>query len=784
MDTLKFYPTLQQYTVQYMERESERVTTYVQREKVHIYWLQRALDVFCRSLRDADARIRESSNVGLPVDYQRYLIHGRRILHWIHCYDPRGTTELAAGRMFLEQRLDYAKERFDELQSQMSNAETGGSQRFSVFDRANSLSESDSGTISSQTASQTHSQEALTPPPADDAQQYLSRVQGLFPPHDLPYPVEDEASVDDNGGVTPRDDLVVQHKGNRILWSPAEVGINHDHAAISSFHATGRKPSRRSVSASSDAEASLLKVRQTLSRSPSRRGGLTLHNGRSASSGSRTTATDFFRVNQGNYASLTPAGLTPSEELSAAEFYTTGAAPSRKTSTTLVGKVKENWNWMRRRRASSSASTTKPNLEAPTSAKSSPGVRQTAFMPSFPAFVDRSVSSSPGQGINPFAFPETKSTLTEPYQPSLPRVDSSSLDPMAMSFPPHQYAPHRGGAFLPLGSTDPTSMSRGSSRQSSNASRGRQSGDFGRGRGTSVPQGSADHSHRAASPFSGHMSSTFRYGGDVTWDEQDTTFLSDGMETTPQFDVRRPMGPPDLSLRIRRGSVTSAVFVGTGGPDALSDPYALGHARMNVQVGSAHPNRSRQNSNASSVGQQAAVMPPMPSPSEPTASNSRQNADANRRAVVSTQRGGGRGRGRGRTQSQSPSAEVRMLPPSLQPSQGSPEPSSEPMSRGGSGGLVVGSGHDKTLVTFGVFGDTTAQDLHDASRRLRQHRIDRQQPPGIPPRRGSVSSSRGSYRTQISPPLMSRGNSSGAGAAAGVGTGLGIVPGGKTEEKK
>lgn len=772
MDTLKFYPVIQRYIVEHMERESH------DKGKMYVYWLQTAIDVFCRSLREADARIRESSKVGLPVDYQRYRVHGRKIMEHIARYEPHAT-ELTAGRKVLEQRLAYVDERFEELESVMNDSDSGSTHRFSVFDRANSLSESDSGTLSSKT----NSQEAITPPHTEFAQQYLSRVRDRFPPHDLPYPVEDEDSADENGGVTPRPEYMIQHKKNRSLRSPAEVSVSHDHAAVSSFQATGQKSKRRSVSASSDAETSLLKVRQISSTTTSRGGGNVFQTGRSVSSGSRSTATDLFRPTQGHYASLTPAGLTPSEERSAAEFYMSAVTPTVR-STTFVDKVKENWNWVRRRRGSSANSTTKLALEAPSSAKSSPGVSQAAAMPGFPALVDRSVSSSPGQGVAAFLPPETRSATalrltlplglhqqyTEPYQPSLPRVDSSSLDPMAMSFPSPQQASYRGGTYGPPGLIDSTPMSRGSSRQSSNASRGRASGDYSRGRGTSIPRGSADYSHRAASPLSGHMDSTFQ-NRDMMWDGQDTILSSDMTETTSQYDLRQSMGPPDLSLRPRRGSKTSAMVSAAGGAVGMYDTYAYGHARTSSQAGSAQQFRSRQSSNASSVGQQAAVMPPMPSPSESSTSASRQTPY--RRAInVVQQRGSGVGRGR--TQSESPSAEFRMLAPGFPFSQGHSEPASEPMSRGGSGGMVVGSGSEQTLVPFG---DTTAQNFHDASSRLRQQRIDRQQPPGIPPRRGSASSSRGSYRNQISPPKMSRGNSGGAGP------GLGIMPGGKMEEK-
>lgn len=772
MDTLKVYPIVQRYVIEYMEGESEEVQKAgegSQREMVHLYWLQRAIDVFCKSLQGADAKIMDSPKIGLPVDYHRYRVHGRKLLSHIQRYES-SHVELTPWRQIMEDTLKYVDERFQKLEVQMSYEPSDEQQRFSVFDRVNSLSESDSGTLSSQT----NSHEAVTPLTGEQPPHY-------FPPPGLPYPVTDDEVMDENIGAVPKQRYRGWEKHKRAwsqsstirsLWSPAELSISHEHASVSSFQVTKRKASRRVVSESSDAETSLINVRQKSSRSPTRGAGVVQGKERSASSGSWGNAADLVRTGEGHYASPTLSELTPFDERHTADFSLGPPAPSRRSS--FLDRVKENLpqSWLQRRKSLANSSA-KPTLMAPTSAQSSPGFRQTAMMPMMPGLSDRSVRSSPGEVFAPFLPPQETSTAAlcyppppalyqqyaEPYQPSLPRVDSSSLDPMAMSFPSPQQTPRRGGSHVPPGGIASTPMSRGSSRQSSNTSRGRPSGDY--SRVTSEPRGSIDVFYRATSPFSSQLElGVFASrSGDLKLDGQGRRLRSNTIETSSSVELRQVMGPPDLSLRPHYGSLPSAMAERTGETLGMPGPHT--YARMGfdasnavVGAGSSIPLRSRRGSSASNLGQQAAIMATMPQRPVSPAPPGRQNRY--RRAVGAIRRGSGRGRGR--TQSESPSAELRMQAHSFPSPRGSPEPASEPMSRGASGGIMVDNGRDLALIPFG---DTTAENLDVASHRLRQQRIERPQPPGIPPRRSSVSSSRGSYHSQISPPSMSRGNSSG-----------------------
>lgn len=790
------YSVMQRYLIEWM------ATGDMTKGTDHIFWLQNTVKVFCRSLLDADTRIKDNPRVGIPDDYRRFRLHGKKILRHITQYEHT-IVELTPCRKTMEAHLLYVDERYYALHEHMKKSsftKSGEPQHYSVFDRANSLSESDSGTLSSQN----HSQEVSTSLLEEHQEFHMSPVRYDAPVNDLPYPVFDDEEVDQTSELTPKP---VQHTNTRSLShgmaslrSLAEVSISHE-MATPFIHPAARSSSKDTMSGSSEAELALIEIRQNSPRAPSRGGSVMRTQGRSASSGMRMRPTDLVRPSEYNYAPLSPAGLTPTDERYNAEFSLGAAASDRKS---LVGKIKENIPFIGRRKSSSS-STSRPSFAAPTSVQSSPGVGQKATMPTLPVLSDRSARSSPGQGITPFYVPrpavETISSssschpqppglhqnFTEPYQPSLRRVESSSLDPMAMSFPSPEQTPRRqiaagvyhtsSSGMPPGGPVSAAPMSRGSSRQSSNPSRvsGRRSGEY--GRGSSIPPGSGDRSHHAASPLSSPVSSeisTSRHDNKAV-DGQGSRPPSMMMEPSPHVDLRyrESTGPPDLSLPPRRGSNPSNMFTGAG--LAMPDPYVQTRKGSNssgmvIGAGDSFPVtvpaphlRSRRGSIASDAGQPPAMMPAMPPTPAPA---SRQNRYS--RTINAIRRGGGRGRGRGRAQSESPSTQFRMQGGGSQSQQGSPEPASEPMSRGGSGGIVVGDGPERQLIPFG---DATAENLQVASRRLRQQRIDRQPPPQIPPRRSSASSSRGSHQGQVSPPAMSRGNSGGAGA------GLGIMPG-------
>ncbi|KAK8137877.1 Protein SERAC1, partial [Apiospora sp. TS-2023a] len=93
-------------------------------EKQAAFWLERAVRVFCHAFDQSDRRVREDSTAGLPEDYRRFLIHGKKLASCIERFERK----------------------YPELARKRSNDEEGSGEAplVSVFERTSSSSEADS----------------------------------------------------------------------------------------------------------------------------------------------------------------------------------------------------------------------------------------------------------------------------------------------------------------------------------------------------------------------------------------------------------------------------------------------------------------------------------------------------------------------------------------------------------------------------------------------------------------------------------------------------------------
>ncbi|KAI1489221.1 hypothetical protein F5X96DRAFT_679902 [Biscogniauxia mediterranea] len=115
-------------------------------EKEVPFWLERAVCVFCRAFDASDRRVDTDPQTGVPEDYRRFLIHGRRLLSHLDRFEKKDQPLLAPCREVLEQRIDMINGRIDKLTRRVTEA-TGQAVNdgiISVFERTNSLSEADS----------------------------------------------------------------------------------------------------------------------------------------------------------------------------------------------------------------------------------------------------------------------------------------------------------------------------------------------------------------------------------------------------------------------------------------------------------------------------------------------------------------------------------------------------------------------------------------------------------------------------------------------------------------
>lgn len=699
LDTLRIHSVIQRYFIESLAGKGQ-----------HAYWLERAVEVFSKSYDEADRRISEQPKVGLPDDYRRFYIHGKKLVEHLKRYERKNPV-LQPLRKELEAKLEEIHDKIHGLSSKIQSMiidQSAEIAQTSIFDRTNSLSESDSATSSSQSQSQQdswarmdeddprlyHSPEAFAPDRQYDA-------YGLpFPYPDgstipaEPYQYEDEhertpqitpkvgqVSPDPNQNawttVVPvhtnnqgfRTDSLIDQRGHHK--SDSEIGVSRDFARSPFFHSPSprggsRSSSKGRLSARSEAELALQKVRKVSPPNP--RGGRVVQDkGRSLSSGTTTRPRDIMSRGENNYARVA-SGLTPTDKPSPAEFYRgSGGTPLSRSSWTAetVKRFKESLKPSGRKSSSGSANS-RTEL-TPGSVHTSPGAEDVTTMPPFPQMTGtRTARSSPG-GVTPFyppGLPVERMTAdarrnlppnlhqwnTSSYTPGLGRLEALSFPraPQGLENDPNAVPyPFPPNIWFPAPEAVSAPMSRNSSQQSSNQS-----------------------------------STGRRRGGNLA------------LATTA------------TALRGRRHSSPLSSPISSAPPPG-SRPPARGHSRPPSVVTEPSPRlRPRYEVPELPPGQARDYLPePLP---RPRAGSSTPGIGGN---------GGGgtpvrprwykraSGRLRGRAQSQSPSAGLRVSSggASLR-SPGSPDPGSagdsggEAMARSGSGGIVVGDGR---VIGFG-----------------------------------------------------------------------------------
>lgn len=692
LDTLRIHSVIQRYFIEHLAAKAQ-----------HAYWLERSVAVFSKSYEEADRRISEQPKVGLPDDYRRFYIHGKKLVEHIKRYERRHP-ELQSHRIELEAKLEEIHGKVHGLSSKIQAMIVDKSDEIaqtSIFDRTNSLSESDSATSSSQSQSQQdtwaqmddddprfyHSPAALAPDQHYDA-------YGLpFPYPDgstipaMPFQYEDEhertpqitpkvgqvsPDPDQNGWTTvvqhhnqqkPRTDYLINQRGHHK--SDSEIGISHDIARSPFFHTSSprggsRSSSKGRLSAHSEAELALQKMRKVSPPNP--RGGRAVQDkGRSLSSSTATRPRDIMTRGEHNYARVA-SGLTPTDKSPPAEFYRgSGGEPVSASSWTAetVKRFKESLRPAGRKSSTGSSN----SKTAPTSGsvQTSPGTEEVATMPPFPQVSGtRTARSSPG-GVTPFyppGFPVEQLIAdarrnnppnlhqwnTSSYTPGLGRLEATNLPRAQHGFDqdanavPYPFPPNIW--FPAPDAVSAAPMSRNSSQQSSSQS------SAGRRRGGNLALATS------------------------------STALRGRRHSSPLSSPIRSAPPPGSLVPVR------------------------GHSRPPSVVTEPSPRlRPRHDVPEMPAGQARVYLPePLPLP-RPRAGSNTPGAAVRPRWYKRAS-----GRLRARTQSQSPSAVLRVSGGASVHSAGSPDPGSaveaggEAMARSGSGGIVVGDGR---IVGFG-----------------------------------------------------------------------------------
>ncbi|KAK9412862.1 hypothetical protein SUNI508_12275 [Seiridium unicorne] len=116
-------------------------------ERLAHFWLDRATRIFCRAFDESEHRIQEDPATGMPEDYLRFSIHGKRLSSYLDRFE-RKYPELYDARELLEARLEGIQLRIDQLNKRKKTLDQGSGEVLivSVFERTNSLSEVDSST--------------------------------------------------------------------------------------------------------------------------------------------------------------------------------------------------------------------------------------------------------------------------------------------------------------------------------------------------------------------------------------------------------------------------------------------------------------------------------------------------------------------------------------------------------------------------------------------------------------------------------------------------------------
>jgi hypothetical protein len=703
LDTLRIHSVIQRYFVEHLAAKSQ-----------HVYWVERAVAVFSRSYEEADRRISEQPKVGLPDDYRRFYIHGKKLVEHIKRYERRHPELQPLGKE-LEARLGEIHDKVHGLSSKIQAMIIDKSDEIaqnSIFDRTNSLSESDSATSSSQNQSQQdswaqmdeddprlyHSPGAFAPAPAPD-QQY--DAYGLpFPYPDgstipaVPYQYEDEhertphitpkmgqvspdpdqngwpAVVAQHGHQRPRTDYLINQRGHHK--SDSEIGISHDTARSPFFHTSSprggsRSSSKGRLSAHSEAELALQKVRRVSPPNP--RGGRAVQDtGRSLSSSTATRPRDIMTPGETNYARVA-SGLTPMDKSPPAEFYRgTGDQPLPASSwaAETVKRFNEGLKPAGRKSSADRSNSSSKTAPTPGSAHTSPAAEEVATMPPFPQIIgSRTARSSPG-GVTPFYPPGLPvehiiADLRRDNAPDLDQWGASSYTAglgrlEALNLPRgHQGLGYDANA-VPYPPFPPNIW-------------------FPAPEAVSAPMSTRNSSQQSSNQSPGGR----RRGGNHLALATSSTALRGRRHSSPLSSPIRSAPPPGPLLPVRRGHSRPPSVVTEPSPrlalryEVPDLPAALARASLAEPLP-----RPGAGSDTPSAGGGAPVRPRW-----------------YKRAS---------GRLRGRAQSQSPSAVLRVSGGPGVYGGGSPDPGSavdaggEAMARSGSGGIVVGNGR---VVGFG-----------------------------------------------------------------------------------
>ncbi|KAF9873583.1 LipA and NB-ARC domain-containing protein [Colletotrichum karsti] len=118
-------------------------------EKQLEFWLERAVRIFCFSFEEADSRMKKDPTTGLPDDYRRYTIHGKKLLEHLDRHYKSKNADLARVRADLEAILPRLPEEIDSLQRTISTSIVDGKEpveHLSIFERSNSMSSTSTDT--------------------------------------------------------------------------------------------------------------------------------------------------------------------------------------------------------------------------------------------------------------------------------------------------------------------------------------------------------------------------------------------------------------------------------------------------------------------------------------------------------------------------------------------------------------------------------------------------------------------------------------------------------------
>ncbi|KAI1435845.1 hypothetical protein GGR50DRAFT_693752 [Xylaria sp. CBS 124048] len=134
LDVLRVRGIVQDFFVGYLDERHELG-----------FWLERAICVFCGAFDATIHRVDKDSQIGIPDDYRRFLIHGRRLLSHLDRFEKR-LVDPNSCREDLVSRIDSIQHRIDQLAKRVCEAASLGMADVpvSVFERTNSLSESES----------------------------------------------------------------------------------------------------------------------------------------------------------------------------------------------------------------------------------------------------------------------------------------------------------------------------------------------------------------------------------------------------------------------------------------------------------------------------------------------------------------------------------------------------------------------------------------------------------------------------------------------------------------